>query len=74
MEAQGPIFDRSLETLGATDRGIGLFRKLLDAQIALVERGEDPTIAAVRDPEKNRIIEFEDMTQPWGSVELSFVR
>jgi 5,5'-dehydrodivanillate O-demethylase oxygenase subunit len=74
MEAQGPIFDRSLETLGATDRGIVLFRRMLDEQIALVEQGKDPTIAVVRDSERNRIIAFEDATQPWGSVELSFVR
>jgi hypothetical protein len=74
MEAQGPVFDRSQELLGTTDRGIVLFRQQLDEQIALVEQGKEPTIAVVRDPAKNKIIEFEDATKPWGSVELSFVR
>jgi 5,5'-dehydrodivanillate O-demethylase len=56
-ETQGPIFDRSEEHLGASDRGIVLYRKLLAEQIAIVEAGGDP-IALVRDPEQNRIIEF----------------
>jgi 5,5'-dehydrodivanillate O-demethylase oxygenase subunit len=54
---QGPIFDRSQEHLGASDRGIVLFRKLLADQIKIVEEGGDP-IALVRDPAKNRIIAF----------------
>jgi 5,5'-dehydrodivanillate O-demethylase len=74
MEAQGPVFDRSQELLGTTDRGIVLFRQQLDEQIALVEQGKEPSIAVVRDPAKNKMIEFEDATKPWGSVELSFVR
>ena len=34
---QGPIFDRGAEHLGASDRGIALWRKLLDEQIKVVE-------------------------------------
>ena len=74
MEAQGPVFDRSREVLGVTDRGIVLFRQMLSDQIALVEQGKEPTVAVVRDPAKNVKIEFEDATKPPGSVALSFVR
>jgi len=66
-EAQGVIADRSIETLGATDRGIVLFRRMLAEQIDRVERGEEPTVAVVRDPAANRIIEFNrttDYTSP----------
>ena len=56
-ETQGEIFDRSEEHLGASDEGIIMFRKLLDEQITVVENGGEP-LALVRDPEKNRIIEF----------------
>ncbi|HXP94418.1 MAG TPA: Rieske 2Fe-2S domain-containing protein [Candidatus Binatia bacterium] len=56
-ETQGEIFDRTAEHLGASDEGILMLRKLLDEQIAVVEKGEDP-IALIRDPAKNRIIEF----------------
>lgn len=57
-ETQGVIFDRTNEHLGASDEGIVMFRKLLDEQIDIVERGEEP-MALVRDPEKNRLIVFE---------------
>ncbi len=58
-EAQGTIADRSIETLGASDRGIVLFRRMLAEQIDRVERGEQPNVAMVRDPEANRSITFE---------------
>lgn len=64
LETQGAIANRARETLGASDRGIVLFRRMLSEQIALVERGEDPTVAVVRDPDRNRIIAFENATQP----------
>jgi hypothetical protein len=54
---QGPVFDRSVEHLGASDRGIAMWRQLLEEQIAIVERGGDP-INVFRDPEGNRLIEF----------------
>jgi len=56
-ETQGAIFDRSQEHLGATDVGVLMFRKLLDEQITIVERGGEP-MALVRDPAKNRMIAF----------------
>jgi 5,5'-dehydrodivanillate O-demethylase oxygenase subunit len=56
-ETQGPLYDRSTEHLGTTDRGIIMFRKLLLDQIAVVEQGGDP-LALIRDPAKNECIEF----------------
>ena len=68
-ETQGEIFDRSQETLGASDRGIVMFRRMLAEQIERVERGEEPTVAVVRDPAKNRIIRFESATRPQADDE-----
>ena len=56
-ETQGPIFDRSREHLGASDRGVAMWRELLREQIETVHRGGDP-MGVVRDPEKNRLITF----------------
>ena len=74
MEMQGPVFDRTKETLSVTDRGIVMFRNMLAEQIDIVEKGGEPTVAVVRDPAKNKMIEFADATAPGGSVALSFVR
>ena len=54
-ETQGPVTDRSKELLGASDRGVVLYRKLLREQILAVERGEEP-VGIVRDPAKNEAI------------------
>jgi 5,5'-dehydrodivanillate O-demethylase len=56
-ETQGPITDRTEERLGAGDEGIIMLRKLLHEQIEIVRRGGEP-MGLVRDPKKNRIIEF----------------
>ena len=56
-ETQGLIFDRTRENLGKSDLGIVKFRRMLREQIRAVQEGGEP-IALVRDPEKNRIIEF----------------
>ncbi len=64
-ETQGAIADRSHETLGASDRGIVLYRRMLAEQIDRVAAGNDPTIAVLRDPAKNTCIEFENQTRPW---------
>jgi 5,5'-dehydrodivanillate O-demethylase oxygenase subunit len=53
--SQGPIMDRSTEKLGVSDKGVILYRKLLDDSIAQLERGEDP-INTYRDPAKNILI------------------
>lgn len=63
-ETQGVVFDRSLETLGASDKGIVMFRRMLAEQIDRVERGEDPTIAVVRDEANNDMIRFVSATRP----------
>ena len=63
-ETQGSVFDRSTETLGASDRGIVMFRRMLEEQIERVERGQEPNVAVVRDPAKNTVITFESATKP----------
>ena len=50
---QGQIADRTDETLGRSDRGIILYRRLLEEQMALVEDGVDP-LNVFRDPDENR--------------------
>jgi 5,5'-dehydrodivanillate O-demethylase oxygenase subunit len=47
--SQGRIYDRSDEMLGTTDRGIILFRKMLEREMKKVEAGQDP-INVFRDP------------------------
>jgi 5,5'-dehydrodivanillate O-demethylase len=49
---QGPISDRTTERLGTTDKGVIMYRALLEEQMLKVERGEEP-MAVVRDPAKN---------------------
>lgn len=48
-ETQGAIYDRTREILGAEDRGITMYRRLLRQQIQRVQAGEDP-MALIRDP------------------------
>jgi 5,5'-dehydrodivanillate O-demethylase len=52
---QGKIADRSTESLGWTDKGITLYRKMLLRELAAVERGEDPK-NVVRDPARDVVI------------------
>ena len=52
---QGPIADRTKEKLGASDRGLVMYRKMLKREIEKIERGEDP-IGLVRDPARNIVI------------------
>jgi 5,5'-dehydrodivanillate O-demethylase len=40
--SQGKISDRSTEALGTTDRGVILYRKMLEREMKKVEAGEDP--------------------------------
>lgn len=55
--SQGTVADRSLENLGATDRGVAMYRRMLKREIKKVEDGLDP-IAVVRDPMKNERIDL----------------
>jgi 5,5'-dehydrodivanillate O-demethylase len=54
-ETQGPVFDRSQELLGTTDRGIVMWRNLLRQQIQLVQQGKEPD-GMIRDPKINQTI------------------
>lgn len=58
-ETQGPLRDRSLEHLGASDAGVVMWRQLLRENIERVRRGEDP-MGVIRNPDLYRIIEFPD--------------
>jgi 5,5'-dehydrodivanillate O-demethylase len=69
QETQGEIYDRSSENLGVSDRGIVLFRKMLAEQIDRVEKGEEPSVAVVRDATKNRMIEFPNITSPVAGLQ-----
>ncbi len=52
---QGEIADRSNESLGASDRGIVFYRRMLMRELEKVERGEDP-IRTNRDPAADEVI------------------
>ncbi len=72
--AQGPIVDRSQETLGRTDIPIVVLRRQLQEQIALVEQGKTPINFF---PEKSPDILYgrgappDDWTAPdWASRQL----
>ena len=54
---QGEIADRSGENLGLSDKGVILYRKLLNEQIARLEHGADP-LNVFRDPAKNQCIKL----------------
>ena len=55
--SQGPVAERHLEKLGESDTGVILYRNLLQEQLELVQRGEDP-MEVYRDPGQNEIIEL----------------
>jgi 5,5'-dehydrodivanillate O-demethylase oxygenase subunit len=54
---QGKIADRTKEKLGLSDRGIQQLRKQLLADVASVQRGDDPK-GVIRDPAKAKNIEL----------------
>ena len=54
---QGAIADRSKEKLGESDKGIIMYRKLLEQQMNIVEDGGDP-MGTVRDLAVNQSIEL----------------
>ena len=57
LEGQGLIYDRSTETLAASDRGVAMYRRMFKESLAAVAEGRDPR-GIVRDPEKNVVVEF----------------
>ncbi len=64
-ETQGSITDRTQEHIGVGDRGIVLLRKLLKEQIEIVRNGGEP-MGVIRDPAKNKIIEFDVINEMIG--------
>jgi 5,5'-dehydrodivanillate O-demethylase len=56
--SQGDITNRSVERLAETDRGLIMYRKMLEDQIKIVEDGGDP-INVFRDPKENEFLELE---------------
>jgi 5,5'-dehydrodivanillate O-demethylase oxygenase subunit len=50
--SQGAIYDRSGESLWDSDKGIVMYRHLLDNQVTLVKMGKDP-MNVFRDPAEN---------------------
>lgn len=64
-ETQGAPTDRTLEHLGAGDEGIILLRKILREQVEIVRGGGEP-LGVIRDPSKNRLIEFDVINERVG--------
>jgi 5,5'-dehydrodivanillate O-demethylase len=54
---QGEIADRSRENLGSSDRGVTMYRKMLEREMAVAEAGGDPK-GVIRDPARNEYIEL----------------
>jgi 5,5'-dehydrodivanillate O-demethylase len=69
-ETQGAITDRTQEHLGAADRGIVMFRKLLKEQIEIVRNGGDP-IGVIRDPHENENIDLGVVNERHGLFRTS---
>lgn len=62
---QGRIADRTVEHLGASDRGIMIYRKVLDEMISRVENGEDPLgVFRDSDPDEQVNIPIDSMSPP----------
>ncbi|HZV63691.1 MAG TPA: aromatic ring-hydroxylating dioxygenase subunit alpha, partial [Telluria sp.] len=50
--SQGTIADRTQEHLGASDRGVAMYRKVLKRELKKVESGIDP-MGVLRDPQRD---------------------
>lgn len=59
---QGELADRSQEHLGASDKGVALYRHLLELNLIKIARGEDP-MNVFRDPSKNVCLEMQTETK-----------
>jgi 5,5'-dehydrodivanillate O-demethylase oxygenase subunit len=54
---QGAVADRTREHLGASDKGVTLYRRVLRRELKKIGAGQDP-IGVVRDPARNRRIDL----------------
>jgi 5,5'-dehydrodivanillate O-demethylase len=54
---QGAITDRTAEHLGAGDRGLTIYRRMLLRELKKVQNGEDP-MGVVRDPERDAVLDI----------------
>ena len=59
---QGPIADRTLEQLGASDKGVVMYRRALKREAARVQQGHDP-MGVMRDPARNSRIDLPTETK-----------
>jgi 5,5'-dehydrodivanillate O-demethylase oxygenase subunit len=57
---QGRIADRTVETLGLSDKGVVMVRRRFSSELDAVARGEEPK-GLVRDPALNKAIELPSM-------------
>ena len=55
--SQGAIADRTRENLGASDKGLAIYRRVLRREMKKMEDGEDP-MGVVRDAQKNQRIDL----------------
>lgn len=55
--SQGAIADRTLENLGATDKGVVMYRRMLKREMEKVAAGIDP-MGLVRDSSRNKCIDL----------------
>lgn len=74
-EGQGVIADRTKENLGRSDRGVQMMRNRLEADMAAVERGEDPS-GIIRDGGQNDCVKWptatvRHYTEPKGRDEVA---
>ena len=60
---QGAVADRTTESLGRSDKGIIMYRRMLEDNIAAVARGEDP-VCTFRDPGTNEYVELPSEKDP----------
>jgi 5,5'-dehydrodivanillate O-demethylase len=57
QESQGLIADRTREVLGTSDRGVVMFRRMLEEALEAIDRGEDPP--GVRRKDTDELIVFD---------------
>jgi 5,5'-dehydrodivanillate O-demethylase len=63
---QGPIADRTRETLASSDSGIVLYRRLLLDQIERVRAGQDP-LGVIREARKDGVLELPQERNKYGA-------